>query len=88
MAKTDGICKNKLMFYMYIGVRNAWNTMCIMQVKIKFSSKFYYLKVDSQFPCLLALIIHETRKTENQPRFKNFNLNLIFICNMYVVPFK
>lgn len=26
MAKTDGICKNKLMFYMYIGVRNAWNT--------------------------------------------------------------
>ena len=53
----------------------------MLQVKIKFRSKFFKPRLILYFLCLLALIIQElgleTKETENQPRLKNFNLNLI-----------
>ena len=62
--------------------------MSMLQVKIKFRSKFFKPTLILYFLSLLALIIHElglkTKKTENQPRLKNFNLNLILTYDIYM----
>ena len=61
----------------------------MLQVKIKFRSKFFKPMLILYFLSLLALIIQElgleTKETENQGRLKNFNLNLILTDNIYVV---
>ena len=50
----------------------------MLQVKIKFRSKFFKPMLILYFLSLLALIIQElgleTKETENQGRLKNFNL--------------
>ena len=61
----------------------------MLQVKIKFRSKFFKPWLIIYFLSHLALIIQElgleTKETENQGRLKNFNLNLILTYNIYVV---
>ena len=46
----------------------------------------YTCKLILRFLCLPALIIHELglrdKEIENQPRLKNFNLDLILTCNI------
>ena len=60
----------------------------MLQVKIKFRSKFFKPGLILYFLSLLALIIHElrleTKESENQPRLKTFNLNLILTYNIYI----
>ena len=60
----------------------------MLQVKIKFRSNFFKPRLILYFLSLLALIIHElgleTKETENQPRLKTFNLNLILTYNIYI----
>ena len=55
--------------------------MSMLQVKMKFRLKLFKPMLILYFLSLLALIIHElgleTKETVNQPRLKNFNLNLI-----------
>ena len=62
--------------------------MSMLQVKIKFRSKFFKPMLILYFLSLLALIIQElgleTKETENQGRLKNFNLNLILTYNIYM----
>ena len=63
----------------------------MLQVKIKFRLIFFNL---GRFPISFAscpkLFMnnqgYETKEIENQPRLKNFNLNLILTCNIYVPP--
>ena len=60
----------------------------MLQVKIKFRSKFFKPTLILYFLSLLAVIIQElgleTKETENQPRLKNFNLNLILTYYIYM----
>ena len=60
----------------------------VLQVKIKFRSKFFKLGLILYFLSLPALVIHElgleTKETKNQPRLKNFNLNLILTYNIII----
>ena len=60
----------------------------MLQVKIKFRSKFFKPMLILYFLSPLALIIQElgleTKETENQGRLKNFNLNLILTYNIYM----
>ena len=60
----------------------------MLQVKIKFRSKFFKPMLILYFLSLLALIIQElgleTKETENQGRLKSFNLNLILTYNIYM----
>ena len=53
-----------------------------------YRSKFFKPRLIIYFLSLLALIIHElgleTKETENQPRLKTFNLNLILTYNIII----
>ena len=50
---------------------------CRIQVKITFQVKIFYPRLILNFLYLLTLIIHELG-------LKNFNLNLILTCNVYI----
>ena len=65
----------------------GFHCMNMLQDKIIFRLKFFNLKVIFIFLCFLDLI-HELlglgdKEIENQPRLRNFNLNIIFTCNKY-----
>ena len=56
--------------------------MSMLQVKIKFSLKLFNLCWFLTF----VLAKSETKETENQPRLKNFNQNLILTSNIILLP--
>ena len=61
---------------------------CRIQVKITLQVKIFYPRLTLNFLYLLTLIIQELglgeKGNENQPRLKNFNLNLVLTCNVYI----
>ena len=56
--------------------------MSMLQVKIKFSLKLFNLC----WFLIFVLARSETKETENQPRLKNFNQNLILTSNIILLP--
>ena len=56
----------------------------MLQVKFDFRLILISAKLILHFLCLLGL---GDKEFENQPRLKNFNLNLILACNIYYIQF-